>query len=154
MRKGLVLAVIALILGATGCFVAVTPAGVAVGVEPVLTYIPGTEIQVVSNAPDDVFFYGGFYWRFYNGVWYRSRYWNHGWVIWHDVPHVFLQIPPTHPKYHVVMHHPAYKVHSGPPVVKPATAPPVVKPGAAPVLKGGGGPPVLKKHEDEKKGGK
>jgi len=157
MKAKMVCVVLALAaLVTSGCFVAVTPAGVAVGVEPTLAYIPGTPIQVVSNAADDVFFYGGYYWRVHNGIWYRSSFWDRGWVVWHDVPHVFLSIPPTHPKYHVVTHHPLYKPSSGPPVIKhtPAPAPaPVIKHGPAPapgpVVKGAAGPPVRKKADDD-----
>jgi hypothetical protein len=128
-KKAAVIAVVAA-LGAAGCYVVATPSGVAVGVpvvQPVLSPIPGTAIHVVTNAPGDVFYYAGRYYRYYDGYWWRSTYWSGGWVVVRTVPTVFLSIPTTHPRYRVVRHHPLYR----PPVrvkpVKPVKVAPVRK---------------------------
>jgi hypothetical protein len=89
-----------------------TPHGVVAAPAPVArpdySYIPGTRIAVVTNAPHDVFYYGGVYYRWWNGRWWRSRAWNRGWVRVSTVPDAFLRIPTWHPKYHVVRHHPRH----------------------------------------------
>jgi hypothetical protein len=101
---GLVAAVV--ILG--GCYLEVSPAGVSVSIPPPrLTYITGTPIQVVAGMAN-VFFYGGYYWRVANGVWYRSSSYNGGWAVYHSVPSAFLRIPPGHPAHGVVRYHPQY----------------------------------------------
>jgi hypothetical protein len=75
-----------LVLGAlaTGCYA--TPGtttvaysgGVATTVGPDLVYVsPG--VQVIADYNEPIFYSNGFYWREYNGGWYRSRYHTHGW---------------------------------------------------------------------------
>src|ERR1041385_1618085 len=60
-------------------------AEVTVDATPELVEVqPG--IQVVYDYDDPVFFTDGFYWRFYNGGWYRSSVHNGGWVVYNDVP--------------------------------------------------------------------
>jgi hypothetical protein len=43
-------------------------------------------IQVVYDYNEPVFFNDGFYWRFYNGGWYRSSVHTGGWVVYNDPP--------------------------------------------------------------------
>jgi hypothetical protein len=125
-----------------GCYVAVTPGGVAVA--PSYAYVPGTQVQVVSGY-DDVLFYDNYYWRYYGGSWQRSNYYNRGWVRYGDVPRVFLNIPSSHPAYRVVKHHPQYnatRVTPGPsPRVTPGASPRVT-PGASPRVTPGASPRV------------
>ena len=130
MTRRMVVAVVVAAVSASGCYVVATPGGFAAGVAvsaPTLAYIPGTEVQVVENAPDDVLYYDGFYWRYYSGSWWRSTYWAGGWGVVGAVPTVFLSIPPTHPKYWVVRHHPAYRPHPG---VRPVPGRPMGRPPA------------------------
>ena len=112
MRRALQV-VVALALAGTagGCYLAITPDGVAVGVDltPAYAYIPGTQIRVVTNAGGDVFLYGGRYYRYSGGYWWHSPAWNSGWVRTAVVPGAFLRIPASHPKYHVVRVHPHYR---------------------------------------------
>ena len=114
-----------LIAGAllAGCFVVAGPYGLSAGVAidvaaPVLSPVPGTEIQFVAGVPGDVLFYDGFYWRWQNDMWWRSPSWQTGWVTVHTVPTVFMRIPPSHPAYHIVPHHPQYR-----PPVRPGARP-------------------------------
>jgi hypothetical protein len=123
MKKlALALAVVGVV--SCGCYMAVTPDGnLALVAQPSLAYIPGTSIQVV-NGMDDVMYYGGYYWRFQNGMWMRSNYWNSGWAAHHDVPSVFLGIPSHHPSYHYVKRHPHYRAPSpAPKIAVPAHQP-------------------------------
>ena len=43
-------------------------------------------VQVVADYDYPVFYAEGVYWRFDNGVWYRSNAWNRGWVVSYNVP--------------------------------------------------------------------
>jgi hypothetical protein len=108
---------------AGGCYYVVPPDGVAAGAgfQPVYSpgvdlrpvyspYISGTQIRMVTNAGEDVFFYGGRYYRHAGGCWWHSRAWNFGWARTMVVPDVFLAIPPSHPQYYVVRVHPRYTV--------------------------------------------
>jgi hypothetical protein len=50
----------------------------------------------------DVFRYRGYYWVFYDGYWYRARYWRGPFVVIHPryVPTTFYRMPPTRWKHH------------------------------------------------------
>jgi hypothetical protein len=95
---------------------------------PVVEYRPiaGTQIRVVDapGVAGEVFFYSGRYYRFNAGQWYCSPSRTGRWILTASVPNVFLQIPTSHPSYHVVGHHPNYHrpnaVNVGPkPPVRP-----------------------------------
>jgi hypothetical protein len=46
---------------------------------PDLVYVsPG--VQVIANYNEPIFYSGGAYWRYYDNRWYRSPYYNRGWV--------------------------------------------------------------------------
>ena len=93
---------------------------------------PGERVYVVDDpsiGDNDCFRYGGFYWVFREGYWYRSASWRRPFVVVHPryVPTVFYQMPPRRWK-----HHP-----SGPPglMKKSGSGPP------GQVKKGDDGPP-------------
>jgi hypothetical protein len=84
-------------------------------------FIPGPGVYVVDDpgvGDNDCFRYGGSYWVFRDGYWYRSSGWRGRYVVVQPryVPAVFYRVPPAHWK-----HHP-----NGPPGL---------------AKKGGGGPP-------------
>jgi hypothetical protein len=95
-------------------------------------FLSRERVYVVDDpgfGDNDCFRYGGFYWVFREGYWYRSASWRRRFVVVHPryVPTVFYQMPPTHWK-----HHP-----SGPPGL-------MKKRGGGPpgqMNKGDGGPP-------------
>lgn len=72
----------------SGCYATASPGyyyaepGVTVTattVAPDLVYVsPG--VQVIADYDEPIFYTDGYYWREYNGVWYRSTYHTHGWV--------------------------------------------------------------------------
>jgi hypothetical protein len=70
------------------------PSPIAFAGPPVLVVIPGTYIYVVPDVSEDLYFYNGWWWRFWNGRWYRSRYYDSGWIYYDRVP-VFYQRVPT-----------------------------------------------------------
>jgi hypothetical protein len=89
---------------------------------------PGERVYVVDDpgiGDNDCFRYGGYYWVFREGYWYRSASWRRRFVVVHPshVPAVFYQMPATRWK-----HHP-----SGPPGLS---------------RKSGGGPPGQVKKSD------
>jgi len=52
---------------------------------PDMAYVsPG--VQVIADYDYPVFYSDGFYWRYDAGYWYRSPYWDRGWVGAVDVP--------------------------------------------------------------------
>jgi hypothetical protein len=89
MRKSCFLVIGALLLVLTG-YVAQTEAGVNVNVginlpairfagPPDVVVIPGTYVYMVPDSDADVMFYQGYWWRPYEGHWYRSRNYNGRW---------------------------------------------------------------------------
>lgn len=69
---------------------------------PRLATIEGTSIQYTTEGPDDIFLYGGGWYRFSGGVWFVSYKEGGAWERIQDPPDAFLRIPPGHAKYYVV----------------------------------------------------
>jgi hypothetical protein len=68
-------------------------------------YFPEARVYVVDDpgfGDNDCFRYGGYYWVFREGYWYRSRSWRSRFVVVHPryVPTVFYRVPPTRWKHH------------------------------------------------------
>ncbi len=63
--------------------------------EPELTYIPGTYVYFIPDRSDDFFFYQGYWWRPYQGRWFRGTGYNGPWVVVAPrmVPRPFLRLP-------------------------------------------------------------
>lgn len=86
-----------LVLGATAVTAGCTGRG-AVGytatatyASPDLAYVqPG--VYVVADYNEPVFYTQGAYWRFHNGLWYRSPYYNRGWTYYARPPRVLRSI--------------------------------------------------------------
>lgn len=63
--------------GPVGYSATVSSGGYAYG--PDLVYVaPG--VQVIADYNEPIFYSDSFYWRFYGGTWYRSHYYDRGWV--------------------------------------------------------------------------
>jgi hypothetical protein len=60
---------------------------------PEVIVFPGTYIYAVPYVPEDIYFYNGWWWRLWNERWYRSRYYNSGWVYYDRVPAFYYKIP-------------------------------------------------------------
>jgi hypothetical protein len=59
--------------------------------------IPDTYIYDVYAVPDvevDIFFCRGWWWRPWEGRWYRSRYYDRGWVYYQYIPDFYYDINP------------------------------------------------------------
>ena len=61
---------------------------------PVPVIIPETNVYAVPDIQEDIFFYGGWWWRPWQGRWYRSRYHNKAWVHYRGVPSFHRHVPP------------------------------------------------------------
>ena len=46
---------------------------------PDVVVIPGTNVYMVPDIDADILFYQGYWWRPYEGRWYRSRDYKGGW---------------------------------------------------------------------------
>ena len=83
-----------------------TMAGVAIGVgvalpPPIVAAPP--DMVLLPNAPGvyvapdvnaDLFFWNGWWWRPWEGRWYRSRYYDHGWGYYRNTPRFYSQVNP------------------------------------------------------------
>lgn len=65
---------------------------------PAVAYIPGTYVYYAPDVNVDVLFYGGYWYRPYEGRWYRARGYNGPWVFIDGgrVPSPLLQLPPDY----------------------------------------------------------
>jgi hypothetical protein len=61
---------------------------------PALIVLPETYVYAVPDVDVDIFFYNGWWWRPWEGRWYRSRNYNSGWDHYGRVPSFYQQIPP------------------------------------------------------------
>jgi hypothetical protein len=60
---------------------------------PALIVLPETDVYVVPDDDVEIFFYDGWWWRPWEGRWYRSHYYNSGWGYYRSVPSFYGEIP-------------------------------------------------------------
>ena len=123
-------------------------------------------VQVVADYDEPVFYTDGFYWRYYDGLWYRSSNYATGWYYWSSPPVAVLRIDRPYayahyrPSGYVVRNRPRYRPaevivrdHRGPayrpePVVREGRfgreAPPARAPNAAPMVRDHREPPAAR----------
>jgi UDP:flavonoid glycosyltransferase YjiC (YdhE family) len=100
--------IISAILLSVTAFAAQSDAGVSINVgvfapppaymvpaPPQVVVIPGTYVYAVPDPAVEVFFYHGYWWRPYEGRWYRSNHYNGNWVFVRNerVPHAIIEVP-------------------------------------------------------------
>jgi len=61
---------------------------------PQVVVIPETYVYAVPDVQEEIYFYGGWWWRPWNGRWYRSRYHDRGWVHNRLAPPFYRTVPP------------------------------------------------------------
>jgi len=71
------------------------PPLIAFPAPPAVVVIPETNVYVVPDVDVDVFFYAGWWWRPWEGRWYRSRHYDSGWVYYQSVPAFYKRVPPA-----------------------------------------------------------
>ncbi len=59
-----------------------------------MVVIPETDVYTAPDVDVDIFFYHGWWWRPWEGRWYRSRNYDSGWVYYQRVPSFYGRIPP------------------------------------------------------------
>ena len=62
------------------------PPPIVFSAPPELVVLPETEVFVAPDYDQDLYFYQGFWWRFWLGRWYRSLYYDSGWEFYYGVP--------------------------------------------------------------------
>ena len=60
---------------------------------PEVVVIPETYVYVVPDSDVDIFFYDGWWWRPWEGRWYRSRHYDSGWGYYQRVPSFYGRVP-------------------------------------------------------------
>jgi len=60
---------------------------------PGLVVIPETYVYAVPDIDVDIFFYNGWWWRPWQGRWYRSHSYSSGWAHYQNAPSFYREIP-------------------------------------------------------------
>ncbi|HEX7575141.1 MAG TPA: Ig-like domain-containing protein [Candidatus Methanoperedens sp.] len=60
---------------------------------PDLVVVPETDVYVVPDSQEDIYFEQGWWWRNWNGHWYRSRSYDRGWGYYSGYPSWQGRIP-------------------------------------------------------------
>ena len=60
---------------------------------PAMVVIPETYVYVVPDTDVEIFFYDGWWWRPWEGRWYRSRHYDSGWGYYRRVPTFYSRVP-------------------------------------------------------------
>ena len=71
------------------------PPPIVFGAPPAVIVIPDTnDVYVVPDIDVDMFFWNGWWWRPWEGRWYRSHYYNRGWAYFNNVPSFYFDVDP------------------------------------------------------------
>jgi hypothetical protein len=76
-----------------GVSVSITLPPIVFAAPPALIVLPETYVYVVPDVDMDIFFYNGWWWRPWEGRWYRSRYYDRSWARYRSVPSFYREIP-------------------------------------------------------------
>jgi hypothetical protein len=71
------------------------PPPIVVTSSPTVIIIPETYVYVVPDVDADIYFYNGWWWRLWDGRWYRSRNFNSDWSYRKRVPSFYEDVPTT-----------------------------------------------------------
>ncbi|MGD0919613.1 MAG: hypothetical protein ABSB22_24500 [Thermodesulfobacteriota bacterium] len=70
------------------------PPSIVFAAPPELIVIPETYVYVAPDIDVDLFFWNGWWWRLWEGRWYRSHYYNRGWRYYNNVPSFYFDVDP------------------------------------------------------------
>jgi hypothetical protein len=99
------LLVVTTLLALTLVFPPAMMAGIDVGVNialpppivfaapPEVVVLPGTYVYGAPDVDGDMYFYDGWWWRLWDGRWYRSQHYDSGWGYYQNVPSFYAGIP-------------------------------------------------------------
>jgi hypothetical protein len=72
------------------------PPPVMFAAPPPVVVLPDTDgVYVAPDASVDIFFWNGFWWRPWQGHWYRSPYYDRGWAYFDRVPRFYSHVDPN-----------------------------------------------------------
>jgi hypothetical protein len=71
----------------------ILPPPIMFAAPPALIVLPETYVYVVPDIDEDIFFYNGWWWRPWEGRWYRSRHYDSGWARYGSIPSFYRGIP-------------------------------------------------------------
>ncbi len=69
------------------------PPPIVVSAPPVVVLLPGTGVYVAPDMAVDLFFFDGWWWRPWEGHWYRSRSYRSGWAYYNGAPSFYGRVP-------------------------------------------------------------
>lgn len=61
---------------------------------PELIVLPDTYVYVAPEIDVDLFFWNGWWWRLWEGRWYRSHYYDRNWGYYNRVPSFYFDVDP------------------------------------------------------------
>jgi hypothetical protein len=70
------------------------PPPIVFAAPPEVVPLPESDVYVVPDVQEEIFFSGGWWWRPWEGRWYRSHYYDRGWAHYRGVPAFHRNIPP------------------------------------------------------------
>jgi len=71
------------------------PPPIALEGPPEVIVMPDTDdVYVAPDVNEDLFFWNGFWWRPWEGRWYRSQYYDRGWGYYSGVPSFYFDVDP------------------------------------------------------------
>jgi hypothetical protein len=71
------------------------PPPIVFAAPPEVIAMPETDgVYVAPDVDVDLFFWDGFWWRLWEGRWYRSAYYDRDWVYYDAVPRFYFNIDP------------------------------------------------------------
>ena len=71
------------------------PPPIVFAAPPDVIVLPDTnDVYVVPDIDVDMFFWNGWWWRLWEGRWYRSHYYNRGWGYYNNVPSFYFDVDP------------------------------------------------------------
>ena len=69
------------------------PPPIAFSAPPETVLLPGTGVYVAPDLAVDFFFFDGWWWRPWEGRWYRSQNYRSGWGYYNGVPSFYGRVP-------------------------------------------------------------
>jgi hypothetical protein len=69
------------------------PPPIVFSTPPTVIVLPGTNIYVVPAVPEEIFFTAGWWWRQWQNRWFRSKYYDRGWVFYKGYPVWYKEVP-------------------------------------------------------------
>lgn len=77
------------------------PPAIVFQAPPEVIVLPDTSnVYIVPELEVDLFFWNGWWWRPWEGRWYRSRYYDRGWVYYRSVPSWYFDVDPGWRRYY------------------------------------------------------